>query len=157
MKYILLDFDGVLTSDAFTRLCIFEHRRENLFDVDWFAPSCIDALRYLVEETGANIVVSSSWRDLGEYRLRKLWDYNRMPGCLDETQPTTPEYILMKVDAMKHWISTHKEDRFVVLDDDNLDVPNLIKTKPQEGLTLHDAKKAVKILNDNDESPVSRL
>lgn len=72
MKYILLDFDGVLTSDAFTRQCIFEHRRGNLFGVEWFAPSCIEALRYLVEETGAKIVVSSSWRDLGEYRLRKL-------------------------------------------------------------------------------------
>lgn len=78
-----------------------------------------------------------------------------MPGCLDEKAPTTPEYILMIVDALKHWTSSHEEDRFVVLDDDILDVPNLIKTKPQEGLTLEDAKKAVKILNDNDESLIS--
>ena len=52
MKYILLDFDGVLTS----------------FGVDWFAPTCIDALKHIVEETAARIVVSSSWRELGEYR-----------------------------------------------------------------------------------------
>ncbi len=155
MKYILLDFDGVLTSDTFSRQCIFEHRRENLFGVDWFAPSCVEALRHIVEETGAKIVISSSWRDLGEYRIRKLWDYNQMPGCLDEASPTTPEYILMKLDAMKRWISEHEEDSFVVLDDDNLDVPHLVKTKPQVGLTLEDAKKAVMILNDNDESPVS--
>lgn len=147
MKYILLDFDGVLTSDAFTRQCIFEHRRENLFGVDWFSPSCVDALRYLIQETGAKIVVSSSWRDLGEYRLRKLWEHNQMPGVLDETAPTTPEYILMKEDAMKHWISSHEKDSFVVLDDDNLDVPNLIRTRPQDGLTRNDAEKAIKLLN----------
>lgn len=147
-KYILLDFDGVLTSDAFTRQYVFEHRRENLFGVDWFAPSCIDALRHIVEETGARIVISSSWRDLGEYRIRKLWDYNRMPGRLDETTPTTPEYILMKSDAMRHWISTHEGDRFAVLDDDDLDVPNLVRTKPQEGLTREDAEMAIKILNE---------
>lgn len=148
MKYILLDFDGVLTSDAFTRQCVFEHRQENLFGVDWFAPTCIDALKHIVEETAARIVVSSSWRDLGEYRLRKLWEYNRMPGCLDDSTPTTPEYILMKLDAIKHWIAKHEGDRFVVLDDDNLDVPNLVKTKPQEGLTRNDAELAIKILKE---------
>lgn len=148
MKYILLDFDGVLTSDAFTRQCVFEHLQENLFGVDWFAPTCIDALKHIVEETAARIVVSSSWRDLGEYRLRKLWEYNRMPGCLDVTTPTTPEYILMKLDAIKHWIAEHEGDRFVVLDDDNLDVPNLVKTKPQEGLTRNDAELAIKILKE---------
>lgn len=149
MKYILLDFDGVITSDVFTRQCVFEHRQENLFGVDWFAPTCIDALKHIVEETAASIVVSSSWRELGEYRLRKLWDYNRMPGCLDETTPTTPEYILMKLDAIKHWITEHEGDRFVVLDDDNLDVPNLVKTKPQEGLTRNDAELAIKILKEH--------
>lgn len=148
-KYILLDFDGVLTSDTFTRQCIFEHRRENLFGVDWFAPSCIDALRHIVEETGASIVISSSWRDLGEGRLRKLWEHNQMPGLLDDMTPTTPEYILMKLDAMKQWISEHEGDRFVVLDDDNLDVRNLVKTKPQEGLTREDAELAIEILNED--------
>lgn len=147
MKYVLLDFDGVLTSDAFTRQCVFEHRQENLFGVDWFAPTCVDALRQIVEETAAGIVISSSWRELGDNRLRKLWEHNRMPGSLDDTTPTTPEYILMKEEAIKHWISAHEGDRFVVLDDDNLDVPNLIKTKPQEGLTREDARMAIKILN----------
>lgn len=147
MKYILLDFDGVLTSDAFTRQCIFEHRRENLFGVDWFDPSCIDALRFIVDNTGAMIVISSSWRDLGEYRLRKLWEHNQMPGVLNVTTPTTPEYILTKVDAMKLWISAHETDIFVILDDDSLEVPNLIKTRPQDGLTLEDAEKAISLLN----------
>jgi len=146
-KYILLDFDGVLTSDAFTRQCIFEHRQENLFGVDWFAPTCIDALKRIVEETTARIVVSSSWRDLGEYRLRKLWEHNRMPGCLDETTPTTPEYILTKRDAIKQWILEHEGDRFVVLDDDNLNVPNQILTNPQTGLVMSDAEKAIEVLN----------
>lgn len=67
---------------------------------------------------------------------------------LDDTTPTTPEYILMKLDAIKHWIAEHEGDRFVVLDDDNMDVPNLVKTKPQEGLTRNDAELAIKILKE---------
>lgn len=38
MNYVLLDFDGVLTSDSFTRLCVLEHRPKNLFGLDWFDP-----------------------------------------------------------------------------------------------------------------------
>lgn len=55
----------------------------------------------------------------------------------------------MKLDAMKQWISEHEGDRFVVLDDDNLDVRNLVKTKPQEGLTREDAELAIEILNED--------
>ena len=146
-KYILLDIDGVLTSDAFTRQCIFEYRRENLFGVDWFDPACIEALRCIIEQTDATIVISSSWRDLGEYKLKELWEYNQMPGQLDETSPTTPEYILTKEDAIGQWLSIHKEDKFVILDDSELGFPNLVKTNPTVGLTKKDARKAIKILN----------
>lgn len=39
------------------------------------------------------------------------------------------------------------KDSLVVLDDENLDVPHLIKTKPQDGLIMENAEKAIKILN----------
>ena len=56
----------------------------------------------------------------------------------------------MKMDAIKHWIAEHEGDRFVVLDDDSLDVPNLVKTNPQIGLAPENSEKAIEILNSNE-------
>ena len=138
-----LDFDGVLTSEPFTRQCIFEHRRENWYGLDWFDPKCIELLRKIVNATGAKIVVSSSWRDLGMDKLRKVWFENNMPG---ELIGTTPIWVLTKADAIKQWLKDNPCGHFAVLDDDNLDVPNLVKTNPSTGLTEEDAEKIIKIL-----------
>ena len=140
---VLLDFDGVLTSEPFTRQCIFEHRRENWYGLDWFDPKCVEHLRKIVDATGAKIVVSSSWRDLGMDKLRKVWAENNMPGELIDT---TPIWVLTKVEAIKQWLKDHPCRRFAVLDDSELDVPNLVKTNPRTGLTEEDAEKIIKIL-----------
>ena len=58
MKYILLDFDGVLTSAAYSRQCLDEHRPENMFGLDWFDLGCQQALKAIVDATDAGIVLS---------------------------------------------------------------------------------------------------
>lgn len=147
MKYILLDIDGVLSSDAFTRQCILEHRRENLFGVDWFDPACVVALRKIVDETGAQIVVSSSWRELGKEKLQRLWEHNGMPGKL---AGATPIWILTKREAIEYWIQQHPDDRHVIIDDADLGLPNQVRTDPKTGLTGEDAEKAINnFLEDN--------
>ena len=140
---VLLDFDGVLTSEPFTRQCIFEHRRENWYGLDWFDPKCVEHLRKIVDATGAKIVVSSSWRDLGMDKLSKVWAESNMPG---ELIGTTPIWVLTKADAIKQWLKDNPCGHFAILDDDNLDVPNLVKTNPSMGLTEEDAEKIIKIL-----------
>ena len=144
MKYILLDFDGVLTSDDYTRMSVLGHRQANLFGVDFFDPTCIEALRYIIEKTGASVIISSSWRDLGMDRLGKVWIHNSLPG---ELAGTTPEWILMKKDALLDWVDGHPEDRYVVIDDADLDIPFQVRTDPVTGLTSTEAEMAIKILN----------
>lgn len=143
-KIIFLDFDGVITSEPFTRKCIFEYRRENLYGLDWFDPDCIDALKTIIDATGAKIVVSSSWRDLGMTKLQKVWVENEMPG---ELIGTTPIWVLTKVDAIKQWLKDHPCERFIVLDDSLLDIPNLIKSNPRSGLSKKDADNGIELLN----------
>ena len=145
MKYILLDFDGVLTSESWTRQCIFECRRENMFGLDWFDPVCLQALQTIVDATGAGIVVSSSWRELGDDNLQMLWAFTPMPGRF---LGTTPIWILTKREAIEKWIHKHQEDRYVILDDDNLGFANQVKTDIRIGLTNEKAQKAISILND---------
>lgn len=145
MKYILLDFDGVLTSESWTRQCIFECRRENMFGLDWFDPVCLQALQTIVDATGAGIVVSSSWRELGDENLQRLWTSTPMPGRF---LGTTPIWILTKREAIEEWIHKHQEDKYVILDDDSLGFANQVKTDIRIGLTNEKAQKAISILND---------
>lgn len=152
MKYILLDFDGVLTSSSYTWLCHMEKRPANLFGMDWFDPRCLDALRTLVERTGAKIIVSSSWRDLSTEQLKWLWEQVPMPG---EFCGTTPIWILTKKGAIKHWINKHPDDRWVILDDIDLGFPNQVRTDPHTGLSEADVQQAIKVLNADEENPLS--
>ena len=145
MKYILLDFDGVLTSAAHSRQCLDEHRQENLFGLDWFDPKCLQALKTVVDATDAGIFVSSSWRELGKDNLALVWEEENLPGRL---VGTTPEWVLMKRDAILEWISHHTKDKYVIIDDQDLHLSCQIQTNPEVGLTSEDALKAIAILRE---------
>ena len=142
-KVLFLDFDGVLTSYVHSRKCMMEHRQENMYGMDWFDPACLDALSLIVEKTGAGIVVSSSWRELGMARLTEVWKQIPVPGELIET---TPVWILTKKEAIDHWIKMHPEERYVILDDQDLKMSCQVKTDPHIGLTMEDAQAAVEML-----------
>ena len=144
MKYVLWDIDGVLTSFSHSRLCSTERREENLFGLDWFDPACVRELKNVIDATGAAIVVSSSWRELGKGRLSVVWESENLPGRLDGT---TPEWILTKREAIQEWISAHPNDRYVILDDQDLGFPHQVQTNTNLGLTQEDAIKAIAILN----------
>lgn len=144
MKYLLLDFDGVLTSKTYTWQCYMNHCPENIYGLDWFDPACIDALRIIVERTGAKIVVSSSWRDLRTEQLQKIWKSISMPG---ELLGTTPIWILTKKEAIEHWVQQHPDDKYVILDDADLGLKNQIQTNPQTGLVNEDAERVISLLN----------
>lgn len=141
---IFLDFDGVLTSDDYTRLCVFECNPENLYGIEWFDPRCIDALRAIVEETGAGIVVSSSWRELGIDKLKEVWARNEMPGELLGT--TDPDTVSTR-EAVLQWLEDNPCDRYVVLDDSAVAIKYLVKTNPRTGLVASDALKAIEFLS----------
>ncbi len=139
-KYILLDFDGVITSNRHTLACRQKHRPPNIFGLDWFDPACLEALRAVVDETGADIVISSSWRDLGDDAFGHVWKHNEMPG---QFVGTTPIWILTKKEALKAWIKAHPDDRYVILEDADLKLPHQVKTNPDVGLTILDAQTAI--------------
>lgn len=143
-KYILLDIDGVLTSDAYTRQCKAERIQPNTFGLDWFDPHCINMLQSIIVKTGARIVLSSSWRDLGIDRMKKVWSDNSLPGVL---AGTTPEWILTKKEAILEWIDGHPDDKYVIVDDADLRLQNQVRPNPITGLTAADAETVVRMLN----------
>lgn len=144
-KVIFLDIDGVLTSDDFTQKCIQEKRTRPPYDMDWLDPRCLEALRIITDTTGALIVVSSSWRELGRDVLHRLWELNGIPG---ELYGTTPDWILTKCEAIEQWLKDSHCDRYVIVDDTDLGLPNSYRTSPTTGLTAEDAMQVIKLLND---------
>ena len=62
-KLIFLDFDGVLNHRRYNLYHNIHHLPEKDEFGVLFDPDCVAALKHIIDETGAEIVVSSSWKD----------------------------------------------------------------------------------------------
>ena len=158
MKAIFLDIDGVLNSEKFWKTeaqhvrkkkAIAEGRSHDeasaIANID---PECVARILKIVKETGAEIVVSSTWKydDNLNYKLRFMgisntygitpWSRNRHRGS-----------------EIKEWLDEHPEViNYVIIDDDNdmLDEQesHLVQTSWLTGITDYDVEKAINILNN---------
>ena len=143
-KYILLGIDGVLTSQRNRIMAMILEPKSNLYGLGFFDMFCIVNLESIPVETGADIIVSSSWRRLGKETLIRVWEHNGR--CSRRLVGTTPVEIA-KRDAIVAWIAAHPDDRYVILDAEDLRLQNQVRTDPEVGLTLKDAREAISILN----------
>lgn len=146
-KYILFDFNGVITSRRNSFMAPLYGRKPNLYGLEWFDPFCLVNLIRISDEADADIIVSSSWRTLGHESLERLWKHNIVLGPW-RFVGTTPAGA--KRDAIVAWIADHQDDRYVILDAEDLRLQNQIRTDPEVGLTQENAQKAIAILNKDD-------
>ena len=114
MKVIFLDIDGVLNSDEYfdkiEGLNIEEIEKQ--IDVEK-----IKLLKRAVEETGSNVVLSSSWRYTrnAQYLKQLLLEY----GILADSTPFMKN---KRGEEIKGWLEEHKDtEDFVILDDEIFD------------------------------------
>lgn len=135
MKVIFLDIDGVLNTNS---------DREILNDK-------LKLLSELVSKTGADVVLSSSWRygwnkpELNKpgtriYRLKQLLKDN------DIVIKETIGLDLTKSMQIKNYLNTNMISNYIVLDDDPIDTDNLVQTNGDVGLTQLDCQKASQLL-----------
>ena len=143
-KYILIGIDGVLTSQRCRIMAMILARKPNLYGLDFFDMFCMVNLESIPVETGEDIIVSSSWRRLGKETLIRVWEHNGR--CSRRLVGITPVENQAKRDAIEAWIA-HPDDRYVILDSEDLRLRNQVRTDPEVGLTLKDAREAISILN----------
>ena len=62
MKIIFLDFDGVMDTAYYDHVLHKEGKPGNDKYGTIFDPYCVQNLKRIIDETGAKIVVSSSWK-----------------------------------------------------------------------------------------------
>lgn len=163
-KLIFLDIDGVLnTRDWHSRMTKDTPRDE----FGWvFDPVAVENLGHIIKETGAAIVISSSWKFLGMAKLREMWKIRNLPGTLlDITPNTVSDEVLLNANLdemelgvcrgneIKEWLSRHKGEvsNYVIIDDFDDLLPeqenHVVLTDSLIGITEWDAEKAIRILN----------
>ena len=92
MKVIFLDFDGVMDTAYYGHIL----GKEGLPYHDEFGavfdPNCVGYLKEIIEKTGAEIVVTSSWKSLMTYRdMLNMWEQRGLPGCVIDMTPSSSE------------------------------------------------------------------
>lgn len=151
-RIIFLDIDGVL--NLFRPLS--KHERVSMEDEDFLRAQCT-RLYWLVVETGAKLVLSSTWKDSKSNheitrRIRAATPIHNSPsplrfwGRTGRPLTNTPS----RHGEIEEWlraydVSPHATN-FVVLDDAWTNFPGTIRTDPYQGLTLDQALYAKKFL-----------
>ena len=163
MKVIFLDIDGVLNTQGWHSRMTMDTPRD---EFGWvFDPVAVENLAHIVKETGASIVISSSWKFLGLAKLREMWKIRNLPGIvLDITPNTISDELLLNANLdemklgvcrgneIKEWLSKHKGEvsNYVIIDDFDDMLPeqedHVVLTDTLIGITEFDAEKAIAIL-----------
>ena len=145
MKIIFLDIDGVLNNMGW----IYTHPDRE--DGAHLSPSHVERLTRLVAETGAKVVVSSTWRIL--HKRRKLQALLEAKGFVGEViGRTSRNHSGVRGLQILEWLNLHPEvTRWVVLDDEVSDLHDLpwghvVKTEFALGLLDIHVEQAINIL-----------
>ena len=86
-KVIFLDIDGVLNTNWwYTQMDRNTPKDKYGYAFD---PKAVANLKRIVEETGANIVISSSWKCLGLTQMEEVWNDRNLPGKIIGITPNT--------------------------------------------------------------------
>lgn len=163
-KILFLDIDGVLnTSWWYTKLDRNTPKDKYGYAFDLRS---VANLKKILDETGAEIVISSSWKSFGISELEDMWQDRGLPGKLIGITPNTvSDEMLLNADLdhmelfsirgteIKEWLTKHGKhvSHYAIIDDmDNMLTEqrlHFVKTDPEIGITVDDAEKAIMILN----------
>lgn len=166
-KYIFLDIDGVMNHERW----LHQAHLKNLSSPEfWFDPVCVDRLNKILFETGAKLVISSSWRS--DPKLKEQFQQVGIHSDFDRTismwQSRQLGYTIRgeEIDhyLKEHGIDVHSRHQYIILDDDNDFTPwqrknTLFRTaasmcdEPYDrnggsGLTEELTQKIIKYLNE---------
>ena len=164
MKYIFLDIDGVFNSADYGRSEEYLLETAGMSDAEIMLIAhhthldrkAIQIFNDLVKRSGAEVVLSSTWR--GKYSPEEMTKMLKDRGAEFEIKEATP-ILFGKISSriprgkeIAHFLKMLEKqpEAFVILDDHDDMIhlkPFLIQTSMETGLTQDDVEKALKILN----------
>lgn len=124
---LFLDFDGVMDTAYYdlylTKHCLAEKDRFGVV----FDPDCISNLAKIINKTGADIVVSSTWKYFMSLTdFHEMWKYRNLPGKVIGMTPNVAGERGAQIDA---WLNEHPVDNYAIIDD--LDADNFTSNQIQ--------------------------
>lgn len=150
-KIIFLDIDWVLNT----------YNSEDI--TNYLEEKFVNNLKYILSETGANIVISSDWK-YDTIWLIKEWKKHWLQPYMDVTEKwlfnskykkhTLEE---MRVAEISNWLKYYNWKHFsynkqwikyVVLDDMPLQIDNFVKTNMMKWLWKKETMEVIRILNN---------
>lgn len=116
MKIIFLDFDGVMDTDHYDNYLNYMGLPEKDKFGIVFDPDCVRNLGRIIDATGADIVVTSTWKDFMTYKeILEMWEYRKLPGFVTDTAPTCSRHRGDEIDA---WLEECRtECEYIIIDD----------------------------------------
>lgn len=159
VKYIFLDFDGVLNTEQYQAQLAIEGKPTKDEYGPLFDPKAVARLSEIVEATKAEIYIISSWGEvLGRDKIIEMWDKRGLPGEVRVVY--IPDE---KCSSKAQWIKACLDRRiflpYVIFDDEKIlsseDEEYFIKVNPITGISKQDVEWSIKILNRLDNLPPS--
>lgn len=131
-KIIFLDFGGVLNTEHYQGLLMYQGKPWQDRHGAFFDPASVRQLQRIIDATHADIVVESSWKYLGLEAMQEMWEQWHLPGRVIDNAKSDTRYVII-------------DDEYVILDSQQ---PHFILTNPYAGITEEDADRAISILNN---------
>lgn len=164
MKIIFLDIDGVLNHEAFykERYALIQNKQWHVeYPQSEFCPKTVSNLNTLIKDTGAKVVISSTWRmGRSKEQLQVLLEGVGFEGEVIGTTPIINTKNSLRGNEILAWIRDNEEligsrdynfTEYVILDDDSdmlyWQRNNFLLIDRFAGLTMGAVFQAKKILN----------
>lgn len=157
MKVIFLDFDGVMDT-AYDDLIRNKEGKPACDEYGTlFDPNCVRNLEHIIVQTGAAIVLTSSWKYMMSYKdFIEMWERRRLPGFVTDVTPTLKQRT-KRGDEIDAWMEECRTDcEYVIIDDlgtenfNSHQIPRLLVVNPFWGLDEETAERAIELLNSNE-------
>lgn len=154
-KYLFVDFDGVLNTNRHRYHLIQEGKNTKDRFGPIFDPNAVENLRNIILHTGAEIIISSSWKEFGTDFLYEMREIRQLP----EFHSITPSLVItnyldnntgksfsipeqyskgLEINAWLNIYATH-DSRYCIIDDEIFFLPHqlahLVQVNEDTGLT----------------------
>lgn len=143
MKVIFLDYDGVINridSPNYATPVVMVGDIMTMADQE-----LVYRLNLIVDRTGAEIVLSSSWRHQPNWREALKASgvfkpiFSRTPTRSDPKKYGIKSEFLCRGHNIQDWLDEHLVEKYAIIDDSSdmlhMQLPNFFRTKTEEGLT----------------------
>lgn len=123
-----------------------------------FDLEAVQWLNYIVDNSNADIVITSSWKYKGLEAMHNMWTEYAMHGYVKDITPSIQmrrDLFCMRGMEILKWLSENypegmEQPRYVIIDDGDDFLPEqaemLVRTNAEVGITKEDAAKAINIL-----------